>query len=152
MFAESQNKASERDPEYCKNGCETLFLGNLWYRQPISKMCVVIGIVCPRSMGNNYLFFPKQLYCPLLVKEVFLPFSFLPSLFHALARIHVGTVSYWAIKPLSAISYRMIGSTQKVVPVFTSRSLPDISYRPVYFKILALLRFLLRCACIVNNG
>ena len=29
MFAESQIKAPERDPEYCKNGCEMLFLGNL---------------------------------------------------------------------------------------------------------------------------
>ena len=28
MFAESQIKASKRDPEYCKNGFETLFLGN----------------------------------------------------------------------------------------------------------------------------
>ena len=29
MFAESQIEASERDPGYCKNGCEMLFLGNL---------------------------------------------------------------------------------------------------------------------------
>ena len=29
MFAESQIEASERDQEYCKNGCKTFFLGNL---------------------------------------------------------------------------------------------------------------------------
>ena len=27
MFSESQIKASEKDPEYCKNGCETFFFG-----------------------------------------------------------------------------------------------------------------------------
>ena len=47
----------KRDPEFCKNGCETLFLGNLWCRQPISKktntLCVAIGMFVLGNMGNN---------------------------------------------------------------------------------------------------
>ena len=72
MFAVSQIKASEKDPEYCKNGCETLFLGNLWCRQPISKKTAIHSLyvccshwhVCPMSMGNNspVFFFPEQVY------------------------------------------------------------------------------------------
>ena len=42
---------------------QTVFLGNLRYRQPISERCVLIGIVCPRSMVNNSpVFFPEQDY------------------------------------------------------------------------------------------
>ena len=60
MFAESQIKASERDPEYCKTGCETLFFGEpVIQAAELEKdcnrftVCVAIGNACPRSMGNN---------------------------------------------------------------------------------------------------
>ena len=56
MFAESQIKASERDPEYCRHGCET-FLGNLQaadIKKDLNSF-ILCGHqpVCPGIMGNN---------------------------------------------------------------------------------------------------
>ena len=64
MFAESQIKAFERDPEYCKNGCEKLFLRNPRDAGSRSRkrLQFIHGVcshrhVCPRIMRNNSTIF-----------------------------------------------------------------------------------------------
>ena len=63
MFAESQIKASKRDPEYCKNGCETLFFGEPMIQAANLKKDCNSFTVCHWGMGNNspvFFFFFSQ--------------------------------------------------------------------------------------------
>ena len=70
MFVESQIKASERDPEYCKTGCETLFFGEpVMQADDLEKDCnsftVAFGMFVLGVWGiplPSFLFFPEQVY------------------------------------------------------------------------------------------
>ena len=66
MFAESQIKACERDPENCKNGCETLFFGeHVIQAADLEKDCNsfmfvlrVWGITLPSFFSGTGLLLP----------------------------------------------------------------------------------------------
>ena len=59
LWCSLNRKESERDPEYCKNGCETCSwgtcdTGSRSRKRPQFSHCVCSHWhVCPRSMGNN---------------------------------------------------------------------------------------------------